>query len=129
MCYVEWSDGTMTPLREETRTARKEHQCNECRRTIDHGETYKFECFAYERQIWTYKTCVHCLAVRDWLTEHCGTFVFDMVKEDFLDHKDEQPGRAVLRAMVAMDRYQWRMNGNLMPVPNLVKHEEASNAS
>lgn len=123
MCYVEWSDGTMTLLREETRTARKEHRCNECRRTIDQGETYKFECFAYERQIWTYKTCVHCLAVRDWLTEHCGTFVFDMVKEDFIEHKDEQPGRSVLRAIVAMDRYQWRMNGKLMPVPNLIEKE------
>ena len=121
MCMADWSDGTMTPLREETRTARKSHRCNECNRVIDRGEQYKFEAFVYERQIWTYKTCVHCLAVRDWLWEHCGGFLFDMVKEDFLEHKDEQPGRAVLRAMVAMDRYQWRMNGKLMPVPELAR--------
>ena len=121
MCQFDWNDDVLTPLTTQDRVARKPHKCVECARVIDPGERYRFETGLFDGKIWTYKTCVHCLAVRDWLWEHCGGFLFDMVKEDFLEHKDKQPGRAVLRAMVAMDRYQWRMNGKLMPVPELAR--------
>jgi hypothetical protein len=129
MCQFDWNDDSVSPLTTLDRVARKPHKCVECARVIDPGERYRFETVLFDGKIWTYKTCAHCMAVRDWLTKQCGGFLYEGVKEDFLEHEYEQPGRSVLRAIVAMDRYQWRMNGNLMPVPNLVKHEEASNAS
>lgn len=124
MCQFNWNDDLAVPLTTADRVARKQHECVECGRDIDPGEQYRFESVVFNSRVWTYKTCTHCLAVRDWLTKQCGGFLYEGVKEDFLEHQYEQPGRAVLRAIVAMDRYQWRMNGDLMPVPELVPPSE-----
>jgi hypothetical protein len=42
------------------RTARKEHFCCECGRTIQPGTKYAFDCGKWDGKIWTMKTCALC---------------------------------------------------------------------
>ncbi len=47
------------------RTARKQHRCCECHRTIMPGDQYRHESGIWESGPRTYKTCADCASVRD----------------------------------------------------------------
>ena len=64
-----------TLLGRNYRTARKEHRCSECRRTILKGEKYLDERTLYGGEVRTWKTCADCESIRDnFFTEgwYCG---------------------------------------------------------
>ena len=47
-----------------TATARKEHQCEECSRTITAGEQYQRLAGNWEGSFWSMKSCAHCNELR-----------------------------------------------------------------
>lgn len=51
-------------LAEGTRKARTTHTCALCYRTIDPGENYHYQRNVYDGQIYTWKECAHCDAMR-----------------------------------------------------------------
>ena len=61
-------------------TARKEHTCGECGRTIQVGEKYEVCRGLYEGEWSTDKTCIDCLSLRE--TYFCS-WMFGNIWEDF----------------------------------------------
>lgn len=51
---------SVTQLERATRTARKEHWCELCRRTIRPGEQYERQTNIYDGRLYDFKTCAHC---------------------------------------------------------------------
>ena len=124
MCMIDNADRvTMLADAREVR-ARKAHRCDECRRTIEPGETYHTEAFVFEGESQTHKTCAHCWVVRQWLIDECGGMVYGEVEEDARQHAAENPrhyGTELLRAVVGMGRHWRTRKGQLMPVPRSIR--------
>jgi hypothetical protein len=80
------------------KAARKEHQCEECRRTIRPGEPYELVWGMWDGRSETFKTCSHCLALRDWVKAHvpCFCWAHGNIREDALEtargYAHEAPG-------------------------------------
>lgn len=116
MCVIDDAE-PVTMLREDLPTARKIHQCSECRRMIIPGETYRCEVFIFEGRRSTHKTCPHCMVLRDWLQGECSGFIFGAVKEDFEEHL-ESHGHIDMQRVGVMSRRRWMRPGRgLYPVP------------
>ncbi len=113
------------------RTARIEHECEECRRVIDPGERYLLQNTAYEGRVDQYKMCIHCRGVitlygrltgcpENWYWGSVLSMYEDegAVIGDGLLHDLPAGGRvALLRAKVASQR-KWRTrDGELVAVP------------
>ena len=62
--YADYGDGPKA-FDSKTRTARKEHRCCECHRTIKVGEQYRYESGVWENGPSSHKTCADCASVRD----------------------------------------------------------------
>ena len=66
---------------EEMRTARKEHKCRECRKTIKPGELYNRAAGANDGRMWSNKTCGTCDEIRKHF--YCdGGWMFGQLWED-----------------------------------------------
>lgn len=120
MCRVDDADSALI-LASETRKARKQHQCDECGRLIQPGETY-----LHERGIgdgpFTNRTCSHCQVACNWLTQQCGGFVYTQVEEELREHWQEDTAyrtRELARLIYGMGRNWQARKGGLMPVPTL----------
>lgn len=124
MCRVDEADPWKV-FHSERRTARKEHVCDECRRTIAPGETYQYaRGMLYDGwNRWDqYKMCAHCLWAAQWLTEQCGGYLFNGVQEELEEHWHEEPllrSPSLGRRIIGMRR-KWRnpKTGDLVPVPS-----------
>jgi len=100
--------------------ARKEHRCNECRRTIRAGERYHNETFLDDnRNIKNHKTCPHCMVARGWLWDECGGWLYGGVREDVLDHWIDKGDIRLARLIVGMRRKWTTRRGALMPMPEM----------
>lgn len=115
------------------RTARIEHRCDECRRTIDPGETYQRHVQIFEGDFSAHKMCAHCratVAVGSALTGCPEQWIWGMVhsldeEEGFVGnilydegHDLSERERALMLATVEGRRCQWRYwDGALWPVP------------
>lgn len=98
-------------------TARKDHKCHECKRTIKAGEKYHTEAHFYEGFV-RHKTCAHCMVARGWLSDECGGWVFGGVYEDMREHCNYgQYPIGVYRLAVGMRRRWARPDGSLRPLP------------
>jgi hypothetical protein len=64
----------------QTRRARKEHVCVECRETIAKGQTYEVFSQKFEGDISSVKTCAVCCEIRAAL--YCDGFYFGQMWED-----------------------------------------------
>lgn len=66
--------------------ARKEHKCSECRRVIKPGESYENAFGIWEGERNTFKTCQHCLDLREWVKAHvpCFCWAHGNTREDAL---------------------------------------------
>lgn len=53
-------DGVADVVRQEVRTARKEHQCDWCHRTIAKGQPYLYQAVADGGTVYDFKTCSWC---------------------------------------------------------------------
>ena len=122
MCMIDTCDDYARVFTKVERTARVEHKCGECGRKIEPGERYEaFRALsATDDYWWSTKTCEHCLAAREWLTEICGGFVYHGVHEDLENHWEEDVlyrTMALGRVLVGI-KYRWRWKGRLMQVPS-----------
>lgn len=112
MSYCECDYESPTVYNQSQHVARKEHRCSECRRAIMPGEPYESTFGIWEREGRTYKTCAHCLAIREWVTAHvpCACWAHGNVLEDARDtveaYAHQAPGLAMgyLRRVVAKNR-------------------------
>jgi len=72
-------------LRRTTRTARKRHECGECRQPIEPGQQYQEDATVFEGKFAVYKTCLVCVRIRDSLFS-CGWYYGSMwsdIHEEF----------------------------------------------
>ena len=104
--------------RTSTPRARKSHQCDECRRAIQPGETYTRDFSVYDGRADTFITCGHCYVARAWLIENCGAWssgFSDLMIEHAREYPDIKFG--LLRIVFGMRR-QWKRfdGGGLMKV-------------
>lgn len=118
MCMIDDCDRLMI-LADYDLKARTEHRCVECGRTIQRGETYKRETYKDDNgSIGTYKTCAHCLVVREWLSEECGGWVYTMTDEDLVEHCNGYGHPISVYRLAVGQRRSWHTRkGALMPVP------------
>ncbi len=89
-------------------TARKEHTCDECGRTIEVGEKYESVVAKSDGQLWSCKTCRHCVAVREWLREVCGGWVHHAVLEDLHEHLHESLNPRWISVAIACAGKGWK---------------------
>lgn len=122
MCMVDLSEDDWVSFGDKVRRAAKDHKCFECSRMITKGEHYEEakglsdgNCFH------VFRTCLHCVAARNWLSVVCHGWLYGAVQQDLQEHWDEAwelrswwLGRIVRR----MERRWTRRDGTLMPVPN-----------
>jgi len=66
------------------RTARKEHQCYECREVIPIGAIYEYASGVWDRQPSSYKTCLSCVEIRNHFA--CDGWLFGQVWQDIRDN-------------------------------------------
>jgi hypothetical protein len=85
MCMIDGAE-TVDCLVTTYRKARKTHRCSECGRTIAPAERYRADFTVFDGEPHLYKCCAQCEAVRQWLNEECGGYVFGSVLEDMEDH-------------------------------------------
>ena len=84
--------------RTEVKAARKEHKCEECRRKIKPGESYELVFGMWDGRADTFKTCAHCLALREWVKAHvpCFCWAHGNIREDAIEtamgYAHEAPG-------------------------------------
>lgn len=106
MCMADGADMAEF-FRSTKQKARKAHQCDECRRTIEPGETYERHFGIYEGESFTGKTCAHCAVLVDWLTENCGGVLYHAVIEDVEEHVRDYRRMDLARLVVAA-KNDWR---------------------
>ncbi len=92
-----------------TRRARREHVCTECRRTIRSGERYSLARALYDGGWDIYKTCEHCRVGQEWLVDVCNGFQHAGLEEDVDEHAREiwESRFGLLRLKVGIRR-KWR---------------------
>lgn len=107
----------MTLLRDDARTARKPHRCDDCLRTISPGEQYRSAAGVSPDGLWTSKTCTHCdhLRISIWHVDpHAYDPDYGLDLAEYL--RDADP------ALYEQMRHHWRTQGvvsMLLPLPEL----------
>lgn len=115
MCMVDGADGCYTEFERKIRTARKEHRCDECQRTITLREEYEYCAGIYDGDFVSNKTCRHCIDAREWLSIVCNGWLYGSVLEDLHEHTHESPelvGNWLMHVIASMRR-GWTRNGVL----------------
>lgn len=75
--------------RQEQRTARKVHHCDECGREIRTGERYTVDTGCLDAHWHTYRTCSHCGAAGEWLMVVCNGYPLGALAEELHEHHEE----------------------------------------
>jgi hypothetical protein len=97
-CVCDYDDVLQVMDERLVKSARKNHRCTECRRTIKQGESYEFVFGFSDGEAHTYKTCSHCMSLREWVKAHvpCFCWAYTMVREDALEtashYANDAPG-------------------------------------
>ncbi len=129
MCMIDFAEDSDF-YSETWRKARKEHRCDECRRTIAVGERHKRHAMALDGSVSVYLHCLHCSAAASWLVKHCGGYLCAGVEDDLFEHWGEHydGDRLFLgRAIVGMRKRWLRRDGSLMrPLPHLERERRAA---
>ena len=125
MCAIDGCDDNFTVYElRDIRKARKEHQCDECTRTIAIGEPYLYAFGVFDGDGNSYHMCAHCRVAANWLRENCGGFLHCGVTEDIEEHIREYPDlrRGLLRFQIGFRRKWKRFSGDgLMRIPPQAK--------
>ena len=68
-------------------TARKEHVCEECGRRILAGERYETVAGKWDGEFFTFKTCSHCLDLKNFVNENtaCFCWAHGNIREDAME--------------------------------------------
>lgn len=111
----------MTHYATTTPTARREHRCILCGRTIRPGEKYLRGAGMDGSSAWTWKECAHCDAIRDLARCDAGD---DEYGDELI--AEWEPGTLAYMRLKAMWRRKWtRGDGTLYPVPRKVMRHDA----
>lgn len=112
----------VTTLDQGRRTARKPHYCNCCSRVIDKGEEYFVARCVGDDGLYTFKQCIHCLAVSKLYDPRDDD---NLISEDGFAYWTDKPrDLAELRAIVGF-RMRWRTKiGTLLPVPDTLEPQD-----
>ncbi len=117
---VDWYDSRIVAK------SRKKHKCCECYRIIRVGESYECSINKMYGDETVNKTCAHCIEVRKWLEAECGGFCWGFVREDLYEHwcegrhqYDEAKMIGLIKLIAGMRRKWTRLNGELMPLPQV----------
>lgn len=106
--------------------AKKEHECGECGRIILPKEEYESAGGPAEDGNWeTYKTCMFCLAAREWLARICSTWIYNDILDDLEEHQRDGYGNK-LTWLVALMRREWQRHGKLLSVEYVTGLVDAS---
>lgn len=119
---IDDGDGHATVLHSRQQRARLQHQCTECRRTIEPGESYLAERTVFDGDAMSHKICAHCQRVRDYLIDHCGGWLYGGLHEDISGHyygstSNDAGEREVRLLSIGMSARWRRADGSLWPVP------------
>lgn len=99
-------------FREGDRRARKPHRCDECGRTIDAGEVYRFGSGLTDGWFSQWKTCHQCVQACRWLNKVCHGYLINAAEEDLGHHiRGEEEGELSSSHLVRLVRwmaYDWR---------------------
>lgn len=100
--------------------ARKVYRCDECRRDIQKGESYRRTVGLYDGHWSTNKVCSHCMVAAEWLLTNCGGYMDNGVLDDIREHVDEYRRMDLARLVVGM-RHKWRRlrHEGMMSIPKL----------
>ena len=110
MCMFDYSDPPEFFV-SQTHTARKEHECVECRRTIKKGERYHTDSGKWDGQFAYFKTCGQCNAATQFLEKVCDGYLIGSVYDDLEEHIGGYHGDPLvgpLPRLVAMMRRDWK---------------------
>ena len=99
-CFCDF-DEAADVYNQTTPVARLQHKCNECRRIIAPGETYErvaaiWKCYSDTWEI--YKTCSHCIALREYVLAHVPCFcwahgnIVQGALDELREYANEAPG-------------------------------------
>lgn len=101
----------------DSRKARKEHKCDECRRAIRPGEVYQYVSGKWDGRVGVYKTCLHCEVTQKWLRRECHGFVHGMTAEDIEEHASDYRRMDLYRLAAGMRRKWLTRKGERMKIP------------
>lgn len=132
MCMIDGADETYDVYTDRwVMSARKEHRCTGCRRTIEIGEQYRSTFGLYDNRWMGACYCHHCTFATRWLFTNCGGYLDDGVLEDIQYHLEEEIHSGdklffpMARVAIGMGR-GWMHKGKLMAlpheIPNMVGH-------
>jgi hypothetical protein len=117
MCFIHDAVPS-TAWTETCPTARCEHICDECGRTISIGETYLRIKDLFDRRWASTAVCAHCRVGADWLRQECGGILLHAVGQEIHEHATEYGRQGLWRLVVGANRKWRRFDGNsLMPLP------------
>lgn len=128
MCRIDNADGHCELLKDTTPKARKEYKCCECYRIISIGEQYSYHFTVFDGTTTSYRTCRHCVVVRDIIWHACHGYIYGEIQEEMREHTIggyfKGHGSWAYRICVGMNRKWRRKDGTLMPVSANQKHTE-----
>lgn len=99
-------------------TARREHRCYECGRTIGLGETYQRAAGSCWGEFWHAKTCAHCANTRTHVVAYFPAYNEDYyggLGEHLVECAWDEP--RLLRLAVNFRRRWRRRDGGLTDIP------------
>lgn len=125
MCAIDAEPPTLA--RESSPTARKEHRCSECARTIRPGERYERVTGLWDGRWSTFTTCAHCRAARVWLEVVCGTWLYGELFQELEEHWNEGYASIPFGRLIVGVKRGW--HGGADPVPDGVEEMARAMAS
>lgn len=77
-------DEYCTTLRQDIRTARKQHKCGECKKPILPGDKYEDYVGVFDGEIFKHKTCNDCISLRK--SFFSDGYYYGMIREQLSEH-------------------------------------------
>lgn len=93
-CFCDYDPATF--YSREIRTARKQHQCEECSGKIFPGEKYEYVSGLWEGSFSVFKTCERCVDLRTWVKNNvpCLCWAHGNMLDDCKEAVEEAAWRA-----------------------------------
>jgi hypothetical protein len=112
---------------EGVQKAKIEHNCGECKRTIDPGEQYEYARGKSDGSWFTAKTCLQCMLIRKALI--CGDYFYGMMWEDIREYVYPELKRVGLSECFAKIDSRVARNNLAEDFERWMKEREAGNAT